>query len=1004
MFCFLELVEDPAVESVGIETFDATDDISVRRATGVNRHEQVKERSVGSTWTPAALVSQGVIAQFIAQIEADPRCEVLLFTASDATAFRESAERAKNASGNHGQDDPGRRDAEDEWTARLKGNDKFVTELLEKFNAAQGKRISRSVLFNTLAKTLVQDSSGQIDQLRSMLVTRLRYLLDDPRLAADSLEALEGLARNAAIKRQSVRQIDVVGALRGVGAQLLAATSAVLDLSGYRTRIERESTSVDIAQLPRLAPTLRAASGEPIQQDALPRRTLLIGGHGAGKTRLAMDLTGLTLAADRPCLHVRLARRATTFTDLLLAELSTAAQRHASPDDLDRFLARNSCALVLDGFDEVPWDDRRQTEREIAQLANLYPAVRVVVTSRPGSTGLIGFGFEKVDLCPLASEQVDAALGVPLHTLHLPDAVNSLASNPLMLGILVKEVAAGGRPRSEQDLLNAFIAETVSRQAQRSGGIDTVSGHRVAEDIAFAWLSTGRIALHNERLRGLLATVAKVLEKERVLVTSAPELEKWITESGFVGQAGPDFVPAHRAIFDHLAGRSMSRREPIALVKQSALREAIARYLGGVSEISESVISLLSAVEDDVELLARAQRLVRPEIDWPFPAERFAKEYLSALRKMDSGTFSGARLTSPAVTIEIDRDLTWISETNSGSNSDEVKVVDVPKRLYVVSKDGSTKSPVQGFRSHNHRGTEIDVRVPQFAALRRATDGVLERLREKCLLQEGPDIVYARLCSYAVRFVRTVTGWGSREYDGLSDYDLRGMTAWDLFSKLGTIVNGAIKGQSTNLAGVWLEWDPQRKTLVVAQDVPTSIAIARRGVHGAEFFHLFTSAQKLKIDDRPLHPLALLPESPTDPLLLLEGRLHRVKGEALQLFIARHELGEMRALRYLVENNLSGVSHLLRLYLSLPWRLEVVVEDLSDETTFDAHVKSHTDTNAESDAVVFVTDDKDESDRFWTTHSSIHAYRGVVDGAYRSLQSDVTEALSGSAALGADVL
>ena len=77
-----------------------------------------------------------------------------------------------------------------------------------------------------------------------------------------------------------------------------------------------------------------------------------------------------------------------------------------------------------------------------------------------------------------------------------------------MLGLLVKRLAVGGRPTSEADLLDAFVAEIVERESRRIPSIDRTSGHRLAEDAAFEWLSSGRIALDRDQLRSITASVA----------------------------------------------------------------------------------------------------------------------------------------------------------------------------------------------------------------------------------------------------------------------------------------------------------------------------------------------------------------------------------------------------------------------------------------------------------------------------------------------------------------
>ena len=132
-----------------------------------------------------------------------------------------------------------------------------------------------------------------------------------------------------------------------------------------------------------------------------------------------------------------------------------------------------------------------------------------------------------------------------------------------MLGMLVKLLAGGGRPSNEADLLDAFVTEIVERESKRLPSIDNVSGQRLVQDAAFEWLSSGRIALEQDQLRNVAASVALSLRRAALLQTDATEVEQWLIEAGFGVKLGAVVVPVHRAVLDHLAGRSMVRRDAI---------------------------------------------------------------------------------------------------------------------------------------------------------------------------------------------------------------------------------------------------------------------------------------------------------------------------------------------------------------------------------------------------------------------------------------------------------
>ena len=337
--CLIDLLEDVSVTSVGVETLDAIDDLVIQRSDGPTRYEQVKERAPSGAWTAQRLTDQGVLQQLLHQHRANPNGEFVFFTGSDASDFREVVERARNASANHPTDEPGRQAALAEWQRRLEGRRRFVDQILSRITAPDDQDIiTWHDLHAVLARVHVLDTQGTLDQLRERTLQRLRPLVDDPPRALDTLE---GLAREAAIRRGVIRRRDVATALtRDGSAPRLATITLAIASDAYADRLEHEAAAVDIARLPPLVPHFDSPSGSSLELDTVRGKTLLIGGHGAGKSRLAAALAVQSIRSGRPCLHVRLARWATTLRDLLTAELSRAAARHARSVDLDSLFGR----------------------------------------------------------------------------------------------------------------------------------------------------------------------------------------------------------------------------------------------------------------------------------------------------------------------------------------------------------------------------------------------------------------------------------------------------------------------------------------------------------------------------------------------------------------------------------------------------------------------------------------------------------------------------------------
>lgn len=251
--CLIDLLEDASFTSVAVETLDATDDLVVRRSDGRVRYEQVKERAPHGSWTAQNLIKEGVLGQFIRQNRVDPDGELVLFTASDASDFREVAERARNASANHPHEEFGWQAAQAEWERRLDGRRNFVDQMLNRIGTEDGYQgITLRDLFQVLTCLQVLDASGGLDQVRLRTVQRLRPLVDDP---ARALQILEDLARNAGIRRGVISRREVETSLeRGGAGPRFDAFALTIDADAYAEKILHESMAVDVAKLTALAP------------------------------------------------------------------------------------------------------------------------------------------------------------------------------------------------------------------------------------------------------------------------------------------------------------------------------------------------------------------------------------------------------------------------------------------------------------------------------------------------------------------------------------------------------------------------------------------------------------------------------------------------------------------------------------------------------------------------------------------------------------------------------
>lgn len=333
--------------------------------------------------------------------------------------------------------------------------------------------------------------------------------------------------------------------------------------------------------------------------------------------------------------------------------------------------------------------------------------------------------------------------------------------------------------------------------------------------------------------------------------------------------------------------------------------------------------------------------------------------------------------------------------------------IDRNARVYISDPDGSNRVQVRAFRSAGHRGTEINTKVPHFSAFARVEEELESLLRRRLLPNEGPDIVYERLCSFAHRFLHTMIAGSSSRYKRFPYVKFRNLTASALHAEFSRVVAEIEQGKGTSpdVRNKFIMYVPDIQEIVVS-DAPYSVDQNLDwplGVHGRELTDLVLKCSDFGIHETPLHPLALLPNSASDSLLRLPNRRDLLHGDALKLYVQRHELGEVRGFRYLIEHNLSGLALFLQNYSTMPWRVEVAIEESETGKTMDAGTRSVRRMREKFDEVVIVSEITTDG-ALWASWSSMVAYDGVMKGAYKMVESDLKELMSGTNALGSDIL
>jgi hypothetical protein len=299
-----EMARNDDVLGVWPEAFADVDDILVQRATTADTYAQVKEFSPGAEWTATTLAREGVLDQLLKQHRSTPDASLLLVTSSSARKLREAAQRARDSKANADGIATDHVEAVDlalvEWDKRLRADGvAFVA------SCRNHLKIDRNEALSLFASINVRDNIGDPSHLSSQLEQRLEGLVGDPAVAVDPVLRL---VRTSAIARRRISRLTLRQTLLDAGIALISSRwAAIPDRQAYADEVETRLRRLDIAQLPELDRRVAGggfADGEPLNLAAMPRRTVLIGAHGSGKSRIAADMARSWLEQGREGLHV----------------------------------------------------------------------------------------------------------------------------------------------------------------------------------------------------------------------------------------------------------------------------------------------------------------------------------------------------------------------------------------------------------------------------------------------------------------------------------------------------------------------------------------------------------------------------------------------------------------------------------------------------------------------------------------------------------------------------
>lgn len=516
-----------------------------------------------------------------------------------------------------------------------------------------------------------------------------------PRATTEALARLSGLADEVSrlLDRLPVRTLDAPeGAatdeiFRQRYLEHLVKTLNVLELFGVRIERYRPRTTLSVAYISLSVSTgMRTASKEPASRrlhidewresdqeasEATMRverafsrtRLMLIRGEaGSGKSTL---LRWLAISAARSAFTADLAEwngyvpfliKLRSYTDSALPLPERFLEGSAGPiagqmpaSWVHRLLRGGRVLLLVDGVDEMPGAQRRSVRPWLNSLLTEYPAIRVVVTSRPAAAGsdwLAAEGFSTAFLermtpadvkelvrhwhaavrdagdLPCPPEQLPAYEAALLARLESAPHLRALAGSPLLAAMLCALNLDREKqlPRDRMGLYAAALElllerRDIERQIPADLTLERPQKMQILQALAWRLSITGRTELPKDAVVGW--TGEKLAMMPNAPTDGAAALDHLIQRSGVVREPIPgriDFV--HRTVQEYLTAKQFTDDgdlEPlIAQAHKDQWRETIIMAAGHANapQREELVRGLLQRISEEPRQARRLQLLV----------------------------------------------------------------------------------------------------------------------------------------------------------------------------------------------------------------------------------------------------------------------------------------------------------------------------------------------------------------------------------------------------------
>lgn len=591
-------LEPPGEEGRGVEFWMRTDQ-------GVE-YCQVK-RQLGSEghWSIAALKAAGVLAAFLARLNADESAECVFVSTHSADQLDELVHRAIRAAS---------------WN-------EFVGEFLK------GTEISRG--FKRLQETWGTSDQETLSHLRRLrietvdaetldryLLSRLTTLVDgDPKAA---LSVLAGLVLEKV--HQELSADDLWNELTNCGFARRNwlrddSVNAAVAATVAQFELRHEHASIGGYKIERME---AKAVVDKITDENHHQDVLVVSVAGGGKSQVLLQAVELLKNMGWPTLALSIDRLVpTTLPDNVGEQLGLPASPART---LGGVAAGRPCVLVIDQLDAVSLASGRQTAfydviREIIAQAKTYAGMKVLLACRRFDLDndhrirKLSEGKDSAEV--IAVDELDRTIVIDvikklgIDPAPLRERQLSLLSNPLHLSLFA-EVASDGNPigfQSAKDLFDLFWDRKQVAVAERLGGPAHFAN---VVDALSDWMSANQVLFAPYSLTDDWPGDASAMTSEHVLV-------RVDSRGGFFHESFFDYAFARRFIArghdvhallmtseQHLFRRAQVRQ--VLVHERDSVRDQYLDHLSQVLltpdirlHIKEVVIGLLAATDDPTE-------------------------------------------------------------------------------------------------------------------------------------------------------------------------------------------------------------------------------------------------------------------------------------------------------------------------------------------------------------------------------------------------------------------